>query len=245
MNKVDRDNISFKTHQFHYGVQEQTHIHETKAQEVEFAFLPLLAISGYQSPPGRACQVVRPQVSIIRIWTCFFSWRNYFPIKLQIKQGKKKVAKIGGERWQNKNITLGNYYHSLARQTSRSCYPICKVCNSHWIVRFSKGKSWSIQSKCSQLVNNFLRMAGLVWESPGYQRFFWGLTMMIKVINRILMPINTLIKKTTPFQFFQLLAGPEKCLTTAGFFGRKYLLKSVNKKVAASQLTSFNEPVSL
>ena len=28
----------------------------------------------------------------------------------------------------------------------------------------------------------------------------------------------TLIKKTTPFQFFQLLAGPEKCLTTAGFF---------------------------
>ena len=67
MNKVDRDNISFKTHQFHYGVQEQTHIHETKAQEVEFAFLPLLAIIGYQSPPGRACQVVRPQVSIIRI----------------------------------------------------------------------------------------------------------------------------------------------------------------------------------
>ena len=55
----------------------------------------------------------------------------------------------------------------------------------------------------------------------------------------------TLLKKTTPFQFFQLLAGPEKCLTTAGFFGRKYLLKSVNKKVAASQLTSFNEPVSL
>ena len=88
-------------------------------------------------------------------------------------------------------------------------------------------------------------MAGLVWESPGYQRFFWGLMMMIKVFDRILMPIITLIKKTTPFQLFQLLAGPEKCLTTAGFFGRKYLLKSVNKKVAASQLTSFNEPVSL
>ena len=117
-----------------------------------------------------------------------------------------------------KTITLGNHYHSLARQTSWSCYPICKLCNSHLIVRFSESKSWSIQSKCSQLVNNFLRMAGLVWESPGYQRFFWGLTMMIKVINRILMPINTLIKKTTPFQFFQLLAGPEKCLTTAGFF---------------------------
>ena len=68
MNKVDRDNISSKTHQLRYGIQvEQTHIHETKAQEVEFAFLPLLAISGYQSPAGRACQVVRPQVSIIRI----------------------------------------------------------------------------------------------------------------------------------------------------------------------------------
>ena len=51
-----------------YYVQvEETHVHETKAQEVEFAFLPLLAISGYQSPAGRACQVVRPQVSIIRI----------------------------------------------------------------------------------------------------------------------------------------------------------------------------------
>ena len=51
----------------YYAQEEQTHIHETKAQEVEFAFLPLLAISGYQSPAGRACQVVRPQVSIIRI----------------------------------------------------------------------------------------------------------------------------------------------------------------------------------